>query len=59
VAFACVFLEFLLLSLLQVAWCGRVLGQNYSIEAQSSSDRRLGSDDGSPSHSWKHSQEQR
>jgi hypothetical protein len=34
---------------------GRVLGWNYSIEVQSSSDRRLGSDDGSPSHSWQHS----
>ncbi len=41
-------------------WCrllgvGRVLGQNFSIEAQSSLDRRLGSNDGSPSHSWQHS----
>ncbi len=41
-------------------WCrllgvGRVLGQKISIEAQSSSDRRLGSNDGSPSHSWQHS----
>ncbi len=41
-------------------WCrllgvGRVLGQNFSIEAQSSSDRRLGSNDGSPSHNWQHS----
>jgi len=34
---------------------GRVVGQNYSIEVHSSSDRRLGSDDGSPSHSWQHS----
>jgi hypothetical protein len=34
---------------------GRVLGQNFSIEAQSSSNRRLGSNDGSPSHSWEHS----
>ncbi len=41
-------------------WCkllgvGRVLGQNFSIEAQLSSDRRLGSNDGSPSQSWQHS----
>ncbi len=41
-------------------WCrllgvGRVLGQNFSIEAQSSSNKRLGSNDGSPSHSWQHS----
>ncbi len=40
-------------------WCrligvGRVLGQNFSIEAQSSSDIRLGNNDGSPSHSWQH-----
>jgi hypothetical protein len=34
---------------------GRVLGQKISIEAQSNSDRRLGSNDGSPSHSWQHS----
>jgi hypothetical protein len=34
---------------------GRVLGQNFSIEAQSSSDRRLGNYDGSPNHSWQHS----
>jgi hypothetical protein len=33
---------------------GRVLGQNFSIEAQSSSDIRLGNNDGSPSHSWQH-----
>jgi len=41
-------------------WCrllgvGRVLGQKFSIKAQSSSNRRLGSNDGSPSHSWQHS----
>jgi hypothetical protein len=41
-------------------WCrllgvSRVLGQNFSIEAQSSSDKRLGINDGSPSHSWQHS----
>jgi len=41
-------------------WCrllgvGRALGQKISIETQSSSDRRLGSNDGSPSHSWQHS----
>ncbi len=41
-------------------WCrllgvGRVLGHNFSIEAHSSSDRRLGSNDGSLSHSWQHS----
>jgi len=34
---------------------GRALGQKISIETQSSSDRRLGSNDGSPSHSWQHS----
>jgi hypothetical protein len=34
---------------------GRELGQKNSIEAQSSSDKRLGSNDGSPSHSWQHS----
>jgi hypothetical protein len=34
---------------------GRVLGQKNSIEAQSSLDKRLGSNDGSPSHSWQHS----
>jgi hypothetical protein len=34
---------------------GSVLGQNFSIEAQSSSNRRLGNNDGSPSHSWQHS----
>jgi hypothetical protein len=34
---------------------GRVLGQKISIEAQSSSNRRLGSNDGSPSHNWQHS----
>jgi hypothetical protein len=50
-----VFLEFLLLSLVQVACVGRVLDHNFSIEAQSSSDRRLSNNDGSPSHSWQHS----
>jgi hypothetical protein len=33
----------------------RVLGQKISIEAQSSSDKRLGSNDGNPSHSWQQS----
>ncbi len=41
-------------------WCkllgvGRVLGQNFSIEAQSSSNKRLSNNDGSPSHNWQHS----
>jgi hypothetical protein len=31
---------------------GRVLGQNFPIEAQSSSDRRLSNNNGNPSHSW-------